>query len=88
MRSFLTYSQLGKLLLDLGFTDESGTHLVFRHPIPSALVRMAYHEPDEPVLERDVVMVGTLLRLNGLMERDAFEQWVVDQKRQHEVAAG
>ena len=88
MQSFVTYSQLGKLLLDLGFTDDSGTHLVFRHAIPSALVRMAFHEPDEPVLERDLVMVGAILRLNGLRERDAFEQWVLDQKRQHEAAAG
>ena len=88
MPSNITYSELGQFLLNLGFVDESGDYLVYRHSIPSALVQMALHEPDEPVLERDLAKVGALLRLNGLVDRDEFEKWILTTKQHHEAAAG
>ena len=87
MPSNITYSELGQFLLNLGFVDESGDYLIYRHSLPSALVQMALHEPDEPVLERDLAKVGALLRLNGLVDRDEFEKWLLTAKQHHEAAA-
>lgn len=88
MTSNITYSELGQFLLTLGYVDESGKYLTYRHSIPSALVQMAWHDPNEPVLQRDLVKVGALLRLNGLLDREDFEKWILTTKQQHEAAAG
>ena len=88
MTSSVTFGQLGQLLLDLGFEDQTDEYLVFRHATPGALVRMALHEASEPVLERDLVKVRKLLELTNLLECDKFDQWVLESKRQHEAAAG
>ena len=53
MQPFVTYGQLRQLLLELGFDEDTGKHLVFRHAGTGALLRLALHEPDEAVLDRD-----------------------------------
>jgi hypothetical protein len=83
-----TYAQLRQLLRDLGFDEEVGEHLVYRHTLTGTLVRLVLHEPGEGVLERDLVKVRTLLDLNALMDAAAFDQWVLKKQKQHEPAAG
>lgn len=76
-----TYGDLRQLLLDLGFEDRSGEFLVFQHPqIRGALLQMAFHVPDEPMLSRDFSAARTLLELSGLMARDSFDAWGREQK--------
>lgn len=56
MNPRVTYGDLHRHLLDLGFDDVSGEHLVYQHPkAKAALLRMVQHDPEEPLLERDVV---------------------------------
>lgn len=77
MNPVVTYGQLHQFLLGLGFQDDSREHLLFVHPErANALLRFAFHEPDESMLERDLVKVRTLLDLSGLLDRDRFDEWV------------
>jgi hypothetical protein len=88
MSASVTYGDLRRQLLDLGFEDQSGEHLVYQHPkVKAALLRMALHELGEPMLERDLVAARAVLELNGLMERDEFDQWVRDRKAQKVAAS-
>ena len=88
MNHFATYGRLRDFLLDLGFEDRSGDYLAFSHPeVRSALLCMALHEPDEPMLERDVVKVRGVLELSGLMERDEFDAWVRNKRPQKATAS-
>jgi hypothetical protein len=87
MTENLTYGDLRKLLLNLGFEDHSGEFLVYQHPqVRAALLQMAFHEPAEPLLKRDLSGARTLLDLCGLMERDSFDEWARDQKSQKAVS--
>lgn len=88
MNHFATYGRLREFLPELGFEDRSGEYLAFTHPeVGSALLCMAYHEPDEPMLERDVVKVRGVLELSGLMERDEFDAWVRNKRPQKASAS-
>jgi len=83
-----TYGRLREFLLQLGFEDRSGDYLALTHPkVRSALLCMAYHDPDEPMLERDVVKVRGVLELSGLMERDEFDAWVRNKRPQKATAS-
>ncbi len=88
MKHCVTYGQLHQLLLDLGFQDHSGEHLMYVHPEQAnGLLRLAFHEGHELMLARDVVKVRALLDLSGIMERDEFERWTRDRKP-HKAALG
>ncbi len=80
MPPLVTYTQLRQLLRDLGFDEESGEHLVFRHSRTGTLVRLAWHEPGEAVLERDLVKVRVLLDSKGLLDAAAFNQWLLNKQ--------
>ena len=82
MPSSVTYGELRRLLLNLGFEDQSGEYLVFHHAASCALVRLALHELSEAALDRDLVKVGAILELKGLLAANNFEHWELDQKRQ------
>ena len=88
MHPSVSYAQLCQLLRDLGFDEATGASLVFRHASTGTLVRLAWHEPDEAVLDRDLVKVRALLDLKGLLDAHAFDQWLQEKKRQQEPAAG
>lgn len=88
MNRSVTYGDLGQLFVGLGFEDRSGEYLIYQHPaVRAAVLRMAFHEPQEAMLERDVVAARAVLDLNALMERDDFDQWVRDQKT-HKATIG
>jgi len=77
MTQAVTYGELRQFLLQLGYEDHSGQYLVFEHPEQaSALLRMASHDSEETMLDRDVVKVRSLLDLSGLLDRDQFDQWI------------
>jgi len=88
MQPLVTYEQLRQFLLEQGFDEEPGEHLVFRHAETGTLVRLALHEPDEAVLERDLVKVRALLEQKRLLDAAAFDQWLQKKKRQKKPAAG
>lgn len=88
MNPSVTYGDLRRLLLDLGFEDHSGEHLIYQHrKVKAALLRMALHELDEPVLEHDLVAARAVLELKGLMERDEFDPWVRNRKLEKVAAS-
>ncbi|NLF71846.1 MAG: hypothetical protein GX575_22685 [Candidatus Anammoximicrobium sp.] len=83
MNHFAACGRLREFLLQLGFEDRSGDYLALTHPeVRNALLCMAYHEPDEPMLERDVVKLRGVLELSGLMERDEFDAWFRNKRPQ------
>ena len=72
-----TYQQLRQLLVRLGFDEQTGEHLVFFHPGTGTLVHLALHDPDDAILERDLVKVRALLELSRLLDAPAFDRWVL-----------
>jgi hypothetical protein len=82
MDSFVTYADLRQLLLELGFEEEPAEFLRFHHSATDTLVRLAWHQPGEAVLDRDLVKIRTLLEVKGLLKPGAFEEWLSTKKRQ------
>ena len=77
----ITYGQLRRFLMELGFEDRSDKYLIFQHPdAAGAALHLAMHPLDEPVLGRDLASAKAVLALSGLMEREAFDRWVWEEK--------
>jgi predicted RNA binding protein YcfA (HicA-like mRNA interferase family) len=75
MTKALTFAELEKLLLELGFVRQSvqGTHQVFQYPALGTLVVLPGYKSQDWVHPAHLVSVRRVLAENGLMSTTEFD---------------
>ncbi len=79
----ITFGQLRRLLLDLGFVEKKlpEGHIVFGHKASDCLLPFPAYKPKEPLKWHHLALARAQLDYRGLLSREAFE------RRLHEPAA-
>jgi predicted RNA binding protein YcfA (HicA-like mRNA interferase family) len=74
----ITFGQLRQLLLDLGFTQTvtPKSHVFFAHQRSGAETAVPVYRSNQIVAPHHLVMVRAMLDGKGLMDRDAFDEFV------------
>ena len=69
-------------MLELGFADISvqESHAGFRHEDGETFILLAVHEPGEHACMADVKYVRRVLDERGLLESNAFDDWIASGK--------
>lgn len=73
--SDLSYAELRRLLLDLGFAEKKvpGPHIVFYHAPSDTLFAFRAYKPKQKVFVDDLVGVRFHLDWRGLLDAEAFD---------------
>jgi hypothetical protein len=74
----ITFGQLRRLLLDLGFTETvtPKSHVFFAHQPSGAELALPIYRSNRIVLPHHLVSVRVTLDANGLMDKDDFDDFV------------
>jgi hypothetical protein len=74
----ITFAQLRRLLLDMGFAETvtPKEHVFFAHQPSGAEVALPIYRSNRTVLPHHLVTVRMMLDAKGLMESDAFDDFV------------
>jgi predicted RNA binding protein YcfA (HicA-like mRNA interferase family) len=77
-RPRVTYAELRRMLLDLGFTETvvPRSHVFFAHQRPGAEVALPIYRANRIVMPHHLIAVRVTLDATGLMDRDDFEDFV------------
>jgi len=75
MNKAVTYAQLKKMLLGLGFREAllPSSHIAFNGPEPKMLLFYRAYRPDEVLEPSDLAKTRRFLDAWGLVEESAFE---------------
>jgi hypothetical protein len=75
----ITFAHLRQLLLDLGFTETvtPKSHVFFAHEQSGAEIALPVYRSNRLVLPHHLLAVRIMLDAKGLMEADAFDDFVV-----------
>jgi hypothetical protein len=76
MNKAVTYAQLKKMLLGLGFREAllPSSHIAFNGPEPKMLLFYRSYRPDEVLESADLAKTRRFLDAWGLVEESAFER--------------
>jgi predicted RNA binding protein YcfA (HicA-like mRNA interferase family) len=82
MTKRVTFADLEKLLLELGFVRQAvqGSHQVFQYQGQDVLVVLPGYEIQDWVLPTHLVSVRRILAENDLMSLSKFESWIASAK--------
>lgn len=74
----ITFGQLRQLLLDLGFTETvtPRSHVFFAHQGSGAETALPIYRANQVVMEHHLATVRIMLDGKGLMDGDAFDDFV------------
>jgi hypothetical protein len=74
MKNDIRYTELRRLLLEIGFLEASGPkETVFRHVPSDTLFVFRPYQPGDPVAGYNLIEVKNMLDARGLMSGDTFE---------------
>jgi hypothetical protein len=74
MTNKITFAELRKLLLELGFREASRPEeIIFGHQPSDTLFVFRPYRPSDPVASYNLIDVKTMLDARGLMSAEAFE---------------
>jgi hypothetical protein len=74
MKNNIRFAELRQLLLDIGFSEASGTEeIVFRHEPTDTLFVFRRYRSADPVMGYNLIEVKDMLDSRGLMSAERFE---------------
>jgi predicted RNA binding protein YcfA (HicA-like mRNA interferase family) len=76
----ITFAELCRLLLDLGFTEVvvPKSHVGFFHADSETEIFLPIHRPNQGVAPRHLAVVRTMLDAKGLQDGEEFDRLVAD----------